>query len=163
MVLSPQQNTSSLWSINEPFHIRLLHGSRVNAAEGMKVGVVWCQFGVFMQRNESQALLPGSKRKIRVHGLHVHGRESHGPDHVSLNSPRRLVEASKQEVGRAYLIFECCRQAQVLRKQTQFKVKFTQLSLAARLFFFKCMPVVHYYYKSLNVDVEKIPKKPDQI
>lgn len=33
-----QQNTSSLWSINEPFHIRLLHGSRVNAAEGMKVG-----------------------------------------------------------------------------------------------------------------------------
>lgn len=35
-----QQNTSSLWSINEPFHIRLLHGSRVNAAEGMKVGVV---------------------------------------------------------------------------------------------------------------------------
>uniref|UniRef100_A0A674PRR9 phosphatidylinositol-4,5-bisphosphate 3-kinase n=1 Tax=Takifugu rubripes TaxID=31033 RepID=A0A674PRR9_TAKRU len=38
------QNTSSLWSINEPFHIRLLHGSRVNAAEGMKLVV---QAGLF--------------------------------------------------------------------------------------------------------------------
>lgn len=35
-----QQNTSSLWSINEPFYIHLLQGSRVNADEGMKVGVV---------------------------------------------------------------------------------------------------------------------------
>uniref|UniRef100_A0A8C6PMH4 phosphatidylinositol-4,5-bisphosphate 3-kinase n=1 Tax=Nothobranchius furzeri TaxID=105023 RepID=A0A8C6PMH4_NOTFU len=34
-----QQNTSSLWSINEPFYIHLLQGSRVNADEGMKVGV----------------------------------------------------------------------------------------------------------------------------
>ncbi|TWW56538.1 phosphatidylinositol 4,5-bisphosphate 3-kinase catalytic subunit delta isoform isoform X1 [Takifugu flavidus] len=39
-----KQNTSSLWSINEPFHIRLLHGSRVNAAEGMKLVV---QAGLF--------------------------------------------------------------------------------------------------------------------
>uniref|UniRef100_A0A8C8J5T9 phosphatidylinositol-4,5-bisphosphate 3-kinase n=1 Tax=Oncorhynchus tshawytscha TaxID=74940 RepID=A0A8C8J5T9_ONCTS len=34
-----QQNTSSLWSIEEPFHIHLLQGYRVNADEGMKVGV----------------------------------------------------------------------------------------------------------------------------
>uniref|UniRef100_H3DCH7 phosphatidylinositol-4,5-bisphosphate 3-kinase n=1 Tax=Tetraodon nigroviridis TaxID=99883 RepID=H3DCH7_TETNG len=39
-----KQNTSSLWSINEPFYIRLLHGSRVNAAEGMKLVV---QAGLF--------------------------------------------------------------------------------------------------------------------
>ncbi|XP_056896962.1 phosphatidylinositol 4,5-bisphosphate 3-kinase catalytic subunit delta isoform isoform X2 [Takifugu flavidus] len=39
-----KKNTSSLWSINEPFHIRLLHGSRVNAAEGMKLVV---QAGLF--------------------------------------------------------------------------------------------------------------------
>uniref|UniRef100_A0A672MK70 Phosphatidylinositol 4,5-bisphosphate 3-kinase catalytic subunit delta isoform-like n=1 Tax=Sinocyclocheilus grahami TaxID=75366 RepID=A0A672MK70_SINGR len=31
------QNTSSLWSIHEPFYIYLLQGSRVNADEGMKV------------------------------------------------------------------------------------------------------------------------------
>lgn len=37
-----QQNTSSLWSIEEPFHIHLLQGYRVNADEGMKVGVVSC-------------------------------------------------------------------------------------------------------------------------
>lgn len=35
-----QQNTSSLWSINEPFCIHLVQGGRVNADEGMKVGVV---------------------------------------------------------------------------------------------------------------------------
>uniref|UniRef100_A0A672MF58 phosphatidylinositol-4,5-bisphosphate 3-kinase n=1 Tax=Sinocyclocheilus grahami TaxID=75366 RepID=A0A672MF58_SINGR len=32
-----RQNTSSLWSIHEPFYIYLLQGSRVNADEGMKV------------------------------------------------------------------------------------------------------------------------------
>uniref|UniRef100_A0A8C7ZW90 phosphatidylinositol-4,5-bisphosphate 3-kinase n=1 Tax=Oryzias sinensis TaxID=183150 RepID=A0A8C7ZW90_9TELE len=40
----PQQNTSSLWSINEPFYIQLLQGSRVNADEGMKLVV---QAGLF--------------------------------------------------------------------------------------------------------------------
>lgn len=39
-----KQNTSSLWSINEPFHIQLLQGSRVNADEGMKLVV---QAGLF--------------------------------------------------------------------------------------------------------------------
>lgn len=39
-----KQNTSSLWSINEPFFIQLLHGSRVNADEGMKLVV---QAGLF--------------------------------------------------------------------------------------------------------------------
>lgn len=92
--------------------------------------------------------------------LHVCGRESHGLDHVSLNSPRRLVEASKQEVGRAYLIFEYYSQAEVLRKQTRFKVESLHLSFATHLFFFvKCMPVVDYYYKSLSVNVEKTKKK----
>uniref|UniRef100_A0A673IVW5 phosphatidylinositol-4,5-bisphosphate 3-kinase n=1 Tax=Sinocyclocheilus rhinocerous TaxID=307959 RepID=A0A673IVW5_9TELE len=38
------QNTSSLWSINEPFYIYLLQGSRVNADEGMKLVV---QAGLF--------------------------------------------------------------------------------------------------------------------
>uniref|UniRef100_A0A8D0CNI1 phosphatidylinositol-4,5-bisphosphate 3-kinase n=1 Tax=Sander lucioperca TaxID=283035 RepID=A0A8D0CNI1_SANLU len=38
------QNTSSLWSINEPFYIHLLQGSRVNADEGMKLVV---QAGLF--------------------------------------------------------------------------------------------------------------------
>lgn len=37
---------------------------------------------------------------------HVNDREWHGPrPHVSHNSSRRLVKSSKQEVGRAYLIF----------------------------------------------------------
>uniref|UniRef100_A0A3P9IVJ2 Phosphatidylinositol 4,5-bisphosphate 3-kinase catalytic subunit delta isoform n=1 Tax=Oryzias latipes TaxID=8090 RepID=A0A3P9IVJ2_ORYLA len=39
-----RQNTSSLWSINEPFYIQLLQGSRVNADEGMKLVV---QAGLF--------------------------------------------------------------------------------------------------------------------
>ncbi|KAK7878582.1 hypothetical protein WMY93_030418 [Mugilogobius chulae] len=39
-----KQNTSSLWSISEPFHIQLLQGSRVNADEGMKLVV---QAGLF--------------------------------------------------------------------------------------------------------------------
>uniref|UniRef100_A0A671U1R0 phosphatidylinositol-4,5-bisphosphate 3-kinase n=1 Tax=Sparus aurata TaxID=8175 RepID=A0A671U1R0_SPAAU len=39
-----KQNTSSLWSINEPFYIHLLQGSRVNADEGMKLVV---QAGLF--------------------------------------------------------------------------------------------------------------------
>uniref|UniRef100_A0A8C6ULF0 phosphatidylinositol-4,5-bisphosphate 3-kinase n=1 Tax=Neogobius melanostomus TaxID=47308 RepID=A0A8C6ULF0_9GOBI len=39
-----KKNTSSLWSINEPFYIQLLHGSRVNADEGMKLVV---QAGLF--------------------------------------------------------------------------------------------------------------------
>uniref|UniRef100_A0A673IWE7 phosphatidylinositol-4,5-bisphosphate 3-kinase n=1 Tax=Sinocyclocheilus rhinocerous TaxID=307959 RepID=A0A673IWE7_9TELE len=39
-----RQNTSSLWSINEPFYIYLLQGSRVNADEGMKLVV---QAGLF--------------------------------------------------------------------------------------------------------------------
>uniref|UniRef100_A0A8C1NIJ0 phosphatidylinositol-4,5-bisphosphate 3-kinase n=1 Tax=Cyprinus carpio TaxID=7962 RepID=A0A8C1NIJ0_CYPCA len=38
------QNTSSLWSIHEPFYIYLLQGSRVNADEGMKLVV---QAGLF--------------------------------------------------------------------------------------------------------------------
>lgn len=37
-----QQNTSSLWSIHEPFYIYLLQGSRVNADEGMKVKLLFC-------------------------------------------------------------------------------------------------------------------------
>uniref|UniRef100_A0A671T910 phosphatidylinositol-4,5-bisphosphate 3-kinase n=1 Tax=Sinocyclocheilus anshuiensis TaxID=1608454 RepID=A0A671T910_9TELE len=41
---SQQQNTSSLWSIHEPFYIYLLQGSRVNADEGMKLVV---QAGLF--------------------------------------------------------------------------------------------------------------------
>uniref|UniRef100_A0A8C6WX38 phosphatidylinositol-4,5-bisphosphate 3-kinase n=1 Tax=Neogobius melanostomus TaxID=47308 RepID=A0A8C6WX38_9GOBI len=44
LVFCLQQNTSSLWSINEPFYIQLLHGSRVNADEGMKLVV---QAGLF--------------------------------------------------------------------------------------------------------------------
>lgn len=47
-----QQNTSSLWSINEPFYIHLLQGSRVNADEGMKVGVVLCGFSLTLPLNE---------------------------------------------------------------------------------------------------------------
>lgn len=47
-----QQNTSSLWSINEPFYIHLLQGSRVNADEGMKVGVVLCGFSLTLLLNE---------------------------------------------------------------------------------------------------------------
>ncbi|XP_020362013.1 phosphatidylinositol 4,5-bisphosphate 3-kinase catalytic subunit delta isoform isoform X1 [Oncorhynchus kisutch] len=39
-----KQNTSSLWSIEEPFHIHLLQGYRVNADEGMKLVV---QAGLF--------------------------------------------------------------------------------------------------------------------
>ncbi|XP_044207777.1 phosphatidylinositol 4,5-bisphosphate 3-kinase catalytic subunit delta isoform isoform X1 [Thunnus albacares] len=39
-----KQNTSSLWSINENFHIHLIQGSRVNADEGMKLVV---QAGLF--------------------------------------------------------------------------------------------------------------------
>ncbi|KAK5619422.1 Phosphatidylinositol 4,5-bisphosphate 3-kinase catalytic subunit delta isoform [Crenichthys baileyi] len=39
-----KQNTSSLWSIYEPFYIHLLQGSRVNADEGMKLVV---QAGLF--------------------------------------------------------------------------------------------------------------------
>ncbi|XP_037540167.1 phosphatidylinositol 4,5-bisphosphate 3-kinase catalytic subunit delta isoform isoform X2 [Nematolebias whitei] len=39
-----KQNTSCLWSINEPFYIQLLQGSRVNADEGMKLVV---QAGLF--------------------------------------------------------------------------------------------------------------------
>lgn len=39
-----RQNTSSLWSIQEPFYIHLLQGSRVNADEGMKLVV---QAGLF--------------------------------------------------------------------------------------------------------------------
>ncbi|XP_061832963.1 phosphatidylinositol 4,5-bisphosphate 3-kinase catalytic subunit delta isoform isoform X2 [Nerophis lumbriciformis] len=39
-----KKNTSSLWSINEPFYIHLLQGSRVNADEGMKLVV---QAGLF--------------------------------------------------------------------------------------------------------------------
>ncbi|KAM7412109.1 hypothetical protein PAMA_021865 [Pampus argenteus] len=39
-----KQNTSSLWSIHEPFNIHLLQGSRVNADEGMKLVV---QAGLF--------------------------------------------------------------------------------------------------------------------
>nr|XP_061802411.1 phosphatidylinositol 4,5-bisphosphate 3-kinase catalytic subunit delta isoform-like isoform X2 [Nerophis lumbriciformis] len=39
-----KQNTTSLWSINEPFYIHLLQGSRVNADEGMKLVV---QAGLF--------------------------------------------------------------------------------------------------------------------
>uniref|UniRef100_A0A665UA85 phosphatidylinositol-4,5-bisphosphate 3-kinase n=1 Tax=Echeneis naucrates TaxID=173247 RepID=A0A665UA85_ECHNA len=39
-----QQNTSSLWSINEPFYIHLVQGNRVNADEGMKLVV---QAGLF--------------------------------------------------------------------------------------------------------------------
>uniref|UniRef100_A0A3B4FHW2 phosphatidylinositol-4,5-bisphosphate 3-kinase n=1 Tax=Pundamilia nyererei TaxID=303518 RepID=A0A3B4FHW2_9CICH len=39
-----KQNTSSLWSINEPFHIHLVQGKRVNADEGMKLVV---QAGLF--------------------------------------------------------------------------------------------------------------------
>ncbi|XP_048097198.1 phosphatidylinositol 4,5-bisphosphate 3-kinase catalytic subunit delta isoform isoform X1 [Alosa alosa] len=42
--LSLQQNTSSLRSIQEPFYIQLLQGSRVNADEGMKLVV---QAGLF--------------------------------------------------------------------------------------------------------------------
>uniref|UniRef100_A0AAR2KLR4 phosphatidylinositol-4,5-bisphosphate 3-kinase n=1 Tax=Pygocentrus nattereri TaxID=42514 RepID=A0AAR2KLR4_PYGNA len=39
-----QQNTTSLWSIHEPFYIHLLQGSRVNADESMKLVV---QAGLF--------------------------------------------------------------------------------------------------------------------
>ncbi|KAG7227085.1 hypothetical protein INR49_022432 [Caranx melampygus] len=39
-----KQNTSSLWSVNEPFYIHLLQGNRVNADEGMKLVV---QAGLF--------------------------------------------------------------------------------------------------------------------
>uniref|UniRef100_A0AAQ4NUB0 Phosphatidylinositol-4,5-bisphosphate 3-kinase, catalytic subunit delta n=1 Tax=Gasterosteus aculeatus aculeatus TaxID=481459 RepID=A0AAQ4NUB0_GASAC len=39
-----KKNTSSLWSIREPFYIHLLQGSRVNAGEGMKLVV---QAGLF--------------------------------------------------------------------------------------------------------------------
>ncbi|KAM8864441.1 phosphatidylinositol 4,5-bisphosphate 3-kinase catalytic subunit delta isoform 2-T3 [Spinachia spinachia] len=39
-----KKNTSSLWSIGEPFYIHLLQGSRVNAGEGMKLVV---QAGLF--------------------------------------------------------------------------------------------------------------------
>ncbi|KAM6924759.1 phosphatidylinositol 4,5-bisphosphate 3-kinase catalytic subunit delta isoform 1-T2 [Xenentodon cancila] len=37
--LPQKKNNSSLWSINEAFHIHLLQGSRVNADEGMKLVV----------------------------------------------------------------------------------------------------------------------------
>lgn len=47
-----QQNTSSLWSINEPFHIHLVQGKRVNADEGMKVGVVLRGFSLTLLLNE---------------------------------------------------------------------------------------------------------------
>uniref|UniRef100_A0A672R6D7 phosphatidylinositol-4,5-bisphosphate 3-kinase n=1 Tax=Sinocyclocheilus grahami TaxID=75366 RepID=A0A672R6D7_SINGR len=43
-ILHFAQNTSSLWSIHEPFYIYLLQGSRVNADEGMKLVV---QAGLF--------------------------------------------------------------------------------------------------------------------
>lgn len=49
LCFSLQQNTSSLWSINEPFYIHLLQGSRVNADEGMKVGAVLCGFSPFFR------------------------------------------------------------------------------------------------------------------
>ncbi|KAK0150945.1 Phosphatidylinositol 4,5-bisphosphate 3-kinase catalytic subunit delta isoform [Merluccius polli] len=39
-----KQNTTLLWSINEPLHIQLLQGNRVNADEGMKLVV---QVGLF--------------------------------------------------------------------------------------------------------------------
>lgn len=39
-----KQNTSSLWSIQEPFFIQLVHGTRVNADESMKLVV---QAGLF--------------------------------------------------------------------------------------------------------------------
>uniref|UniRef100_A0AAV2LY64 phosphatidylinositol-4,5-bisphosphate 3-kinase n=1 Tax=Knipowitschia caucasica TaxID=637954 RepID=A0AAV2LY64_KNICA len=39
-----KKNTSSLWSISEPFHIHLVQGSNVNADEGMKLVV---QVGLF--------------------------------------------------------------------------------------------------------------------
>uniref|UniRef100_A0A4W4HHF2 phosphatidylinositol-4,5-bisphosphate 3-kinase n=1 Tax=Electrophorus electricus TaxID=8005 RepID=A0A4W4HHF2_ELEEL len=39
-----KQNTSSLWSIKEPFFIQLVHGTRVNTDEGMKLVV---QAGLF--------------------------------------------------------------------------------------------------------------------
>ncbi|XP_051906883.1 phosphatidylinositol 4,5-bisphosphate 3-kinase catalytic subunit delta isoform isoform X1 [Hippocampus zosterae] len=39
-----KQNTSTLWSIHEPFYIHLVQGSRVNADEGMKLVV---QAGLF--------------------------------------------------------------------------------------------------------------------
>ncbi|XP_041702277.1 phosphatidylinositol 4,5-bisphosphate 3-kinase catalytic subunit delta isoform isoform X4 [Coregonus clupeaformis] len=42
--LPVKKNTSSLWSIEEPFHIHLLQGYRVNADEGMKLVV---QAGLF--------------------------------------------------------------------------------------------------------------------
>ncbi|TRY82502.1 hypothetical protein DNTS_013819 [Danionella cerebrum] len=42
--LKRQQNTCSLWSIQEPFHVYLIQGSRVNADEGMKLVV---QAGLF--------------------------------------------------------------------------------------------------------------------
>uniref|UniRef100_A0A4W4HIH0 phosphatidylinositol-4,5-bisphosphate 3-kinase n=1 Tax=Electrophorus electricus TaxID=8005 RepID=A0A4W4HIH0_ELEEL len=42
--LFQQQNTSSLWSIKEPFFIQLVHGTRVNTDEGMKLVV---QAGLF--------------------------------------------------------------------------------------------------------------------
>uniref|UniRef100_A0A3Q2GMD8 phosphatidylinositol-4,5-bisphosphate 3-kinase n=1 Tax=Cyprinodon variegatus TaxID=28743 RepID=A0A3Q2GMD8_CYPVA len=47
-----KKNTSSLWSINEPFYIHLLQGSRVNADEGMKVGVVSRRFSLTLLLNE---------------------------------------------------------------------------------------------------------------
>ncbi|XP_049609967.1 phosphatidylinositol 4,5-bisphosphate 3-kinase catalytic subunit delta isoform isoform X2 [Syngnathus scovelli] len=42
--LPVKKNTTSLWSIHEPFYIHLLQGSRVNADEGMKLVV---QAGLF--------------------------------------------------------------------------------------------------------------------
>uniref|UniRef100_A0A3B5QN21 phosphatidylinositol-4,5-bisphosphate 3-kinase n=1 Tax=Xiphophorus maculatus TaxID=8083 RepID=A0A3B5QN21_XIPMA len=48
-----KQNTSSLWSINEPFYIHLLQGSRVNADEGMKdCPIAWVNTMLFDYKDQ---------------------------------------------------------------------------------------------------------------
>lgn len=107
---SLQQNTSSLWSINEPFSVHLVQGSRVNADEGMKVGVVSSGFFPTLQLNEVWHPLVYQYLNFSCtsggEGLTCKWQGETWPrPHVSHNSSRRLVQSSKQEVGRAYLIF----------------------------------------------------------
>lgn len=104
-----QQNTSSLWSINEPFCIHLVQGGRVNADEGMKVGVVLRGFffslccsmkcGIHLFTNISISVVGTAGLTCKWQGV------TWSRPHVSHNSSRRLVKTSKQEVGRAYLFF----------------------------------------------------------
>ncbi|KAM4571776.1 phosphatidylinositol 4,5-bisphosphate 3-kinase catalytic subunit delta isoform 2-T2 [Fundulus diaphanus] len=61
-----KKNTSSLWSINEPFYIHLLQGSRVNADEGMKLVV---QAGLFHGNELLCKMMTSSEVTVRSEPL----------------------------------------------------------------------------------------------